>query len=440
MKFEESENIELKSEYTKNISKELIAFANSEGGDLYVGVNDKGEIIGLEYPDSTCLKISNSIRDSMKPDMSLLLDYETLEENLNRYLHVNVQEGTNKPYYLSSKGPTPSGVFVRQGFSTVPASKSAILRMIKETDEDSFENGRSIHQDLTFQSTEKEFKNRNIQFGDNQKRSLGLINGSDLYTNLGLLLSDQCIHTTKVAVYESLKQISFKDRREFEGSLFEQLEQIYNYIDLYNETHSTYDKLLRIDRRNYPEVAIREALLNALIHRDYSSKASTFISIFPDRIEFTSIGSMPKVLTEKDLEMGVSVCRNPKLANIFYRLELVEVYGTGIPKIMESYSEEERKPEIKVSDNVFKIILPNKNYKNSQIHLISTDNPEIENDSEEIRIFNLLRNNKSMSRREIESSLNMSRSTVTRLLKSMINKELIVRIGKGKNTVYQLKE
>lgn len=182
-----------------------------------------------------------------------------------------------------------------------------------------------------------------------------------VYTNLGLLLSDQCVHTIKAAVFQGTTQNEFKDRREFSGSLFRQMREAYDYIDFRNQIHSSFQKLRRIDQRDYPETAVREALLNLLVHREYSFRASTFISLYTDRIEFTSIGGLVSGVTLKDVMMGISVCRNARLANVFYRLELIEAYGTGMIKIMEAYAGSGKKPKIETSDNAFKLILPNLN-------------------------------------------------------------------------------
>jgi len=154
--------------------------------------------------------------------------------------------------------------------------------------------------------------------------------------------------------------------KEFTSSLFQQTDDVYDFIDFCNQIHSSFDKLRRIDRRDYPEVAVREALLNLLVHREYAFRASTFINIYTDRIEFTSIGGLVSGVTLKDVMMGISVCRNVKLANVFYRLELIEVYGTGILKIMDAYEGTGMTPQIETSDNAFKIILPNLNAKTEQ--------------------------------------------------------------------------
>lgn len=171
--------------------------------------------------------------------------------------------------------------------------------MIKETDGDRFETMRCLNQNLTFEATKKEFELRKTDFGSQQMRTLKLVDQDGLYSNLALLLSDQCVHTVKVAAFQGTDQTIFKDRREFAGSLMQQMNEIYDFIDFRNQTHATIEKLYRVDVRDYPEIAVREALLNLLVHRDYSFSASAFISIYADRIEFVSIGGLLPMLEVK---------------------------------------------------------------------------------------------------------------------------------------------
>ena len=435
MIFQESETIELKATVTEEIKKEVVAFANGEGGRLYIGVQDDGSVIGLADPDGAALQISNMVRDAVRPDLTMFLHYETLQEDGKKIVAVDIQQGTERPYYIAKKGLRPEGVYVRQGYSSVPATNTAIRRMIKETDGDHFEEMRSLEQDLTFKTAEKEFSERNIPFGPSQMKTLGLVTQDGLYTNLGLLLSDQCVHTIKAAVFEGTAQNEFKDRKEFSGSLFKQMEEVYDDIDFRNQIHSTFQKLRRIDQRDYPEAAVREALLNLLVHREYAFRASSLISIFADRIEFTSIGGLVNGITLKDVMMGVSVCRNEKLANVFYRLELIEAYGTGIRKIMEAYDGTGRKPLIEISDNAFKITLPNLNISRDQEgeSVLSE-----ENDSEESKVEKLAQKKKTFTRKEAEQCLGLSQTSCGRLLKRMMDRGQIIREGKGKNTRYRL--
>lgn len=428
MTFQESETLELKEIVVEDIKKEIIAFANSAGGTLYVGVADDGRVVGVENPDGVTQQISNMVRDSIKPDVTLFTRYETKMEDGKQIVAVEVQRGTERPYYLAKKGLRPEGVYVRQGTSSVPATTTAIRRMIKDTDGDSFEAMRSLEQNLTFQATAKEFASQNLAFGVPQMKTLGILNTDGIYTNLGLLLSEQCAHTVKAAVFEGTDQSIFRDRQEFTGSLLQQMGEIYEYIDRRNQVRSTFEKLRRIDVRDYPEVAIREALLNSLVHRDYSFSASTLISVYEDRIEFTSIGGLPAGIALEDIMIGLSVCRNPKLANVFYRLELIEAYGTGMKKIMSAYETSTKKPVITTTENAFKIVLPNLN-----------EGPLTGGDSEtERKILAFIEKNGSITRKEVEATINLKQTTAGRLLSNMIKKNLIVQTGKGKNIRYIL--
>ncbi len=436
MIYRESETTELKSVVTDDIKKEIIAFANSEGGTIYIGVNDDGSVCGIADADSAALQISNMIRDNIKPDLSLFVHYETISTEEKDILAITVQRGTERPYYLSGKGLRPSGVYIRQGFSSAPASDFAIRQMIKDTDGDSFEVMRSMDQELSFRAADKEFEMRKISFGDAQKKTLGVIGQDGLYTNLALLLSDQCPHTIKAAVFEGTEQDRFKNRKEFTGSLFDQMNDAYTFIDFYNENRASFDKLYRIDHKSYPEAALREALLNCLVHRDYGINSSTLISIYSDRIEFTSIGGLLPGLTIRDIMMGISACRNPKLANIFYRLSLIEAYGTGIQKILGAYQAHPVKPTIKTSENVFKVILPNTNEIPTQQTEEKKAVPNIESTVE--KIINYLHENGSINRRDVERLLNTSQASGGRLLKQMVSLGQLEQYGSARATRYRL--
>ena len=438
MKFQETETVELKAVAQDGIKKEIVAFANSNGGTVYVGVGDDGTILGVEDADGCALQVSNMVRDAVRPDATMFVSYETLDCDGKAVVAVKVQRGTNRPYYMAKKGLRPEGVYVRQGYSSVPATDAAIRQMIKETDGDSFEDMRSLDQGLTFESTKGEA--RNIPFGSPQMQTLKITSSDGLYTNLGLLLSDQCPHTIKAAVFEGTDQSVFKDRREFSESLMRQLSEAYDYIDFHNQTHATFQKLLRVDTRDYPEVAVREALLNSLVHRDYSFHASTLISIYDDRIEFVSVGSLLPGLELEDLMMGVSACRNPHLANVFYRLQLIEAYGTGMRKIMGAYAGAATQPQIIATNNAFKIVLPNVNFtatKAKEPAANSTEAPSASH-SREDEILRFLAEHPSITRKEAQALLEVSQSTAGRILKEMVDKGQIAAHGGGRSLRYEL--
>lgn len=447
MDFRETETVELKAVVHDDIKKEVIAFANCGGGTIYVGVADDGVVLGVQDPDACALQISNMVRDAIKPDITMFVHYETLDLEGKAVVAVRVQRGTNRPYYLSRKGLRPEGVYVRQGYSSVPATDAAIRQMIKETDGDSFEDMRSIDQALTFESAAKEFVTRDIPFGRPQMQTLKVVSQDGLYTNLGLLLSEQCPHTIKAAVFEGTGQNVFKDRREFGGSLMRQLNDVYSYIDFHNQTHATFDGLLRIDTRDYPEVAIREALLNSIVHRDYSYRASALISMYADRIEFVSIGGLVAGLGLDDVMMGVSACRNPHLADVFYRLQLIEAYGTGMRKIMGAYAGAATQPQITATGNAFKVVLPNMNADGSAINATESaaSSPQaVDADvpagvgADAGKVLSRLEEKQPIARKDVQELLGTSQSTAGRILRGLVDSGLIRQLGEGRTTCYVL--
>ena len=234
------------------------------------------------------------------------------------------------------------------------------------------------------------------------------------------------------------KEYSFwnmSDRRQ-------QRNEVYDYIDFHNQTHATFRKLLRIDTRDYPEVAVREALLNSLVHRDYSFRASTLISIYEDRIEFVSIGGLLPGLELDDLMMGVSVCRNPHLANVFYRLQLIEAYGTGIKKIIGAYADTPVQPKILTTNNAFKIILPNVNAvpKAAEAPEEIKKTVASASDSSEEKILQFLTEHQAITRKEAQALLDVSQSTAGRILKAMVDSCQIKQFGGSRTTRYALPE
>lgn len=439
--FAENKTTEFKREYVDDIKKTVIAFANCDGGTLYIGVNDDGSVCGVGNIDDVILRVTNAIRDAVRPDVTMFIECRNDVIDEKPVVCVTVQRGTARPYYLHSKGIRPEGVYVRQGAYTVPATDATILSMIKETSGDSYEAARSLNQQLTFEKATAFFRKRKVAFGKAQMRTLHLIGEDDTYTNLAFLLSDQCSHTLKLAVFEGSKKTVFKDRQELSGSLLEQLEEAFAYIERYNRTRAEFFGLDRVDLRDYPPEAVREALLNAIVHRDYSFSGSTLISIFEDRIEFVSIGGLVKGITLEDVKLGVSVLRNQHLANVFYRLRLIEAYGTGILKINESYDEQTIKPAIETTNNAFKITLPNSNY-----HAESRKSPNVIKashntmaDKKENRIttvLNLCRAQGSVVRTDVEAALGISQSTAILLLRELVNDGVLIKKGYGKRLRY----
>ena len=208
-----------------------------------------------------------------------------------------------------------------------------------------------------------------------------------------------------------------------------------------NRTKATFAGLERIDTRDFPPEAIREALLNSIVHREYSFSGSTLINIYDDRMEFVSLGGLVPGLSIESIMLGVSQPRNEKLANFFYRLKLIEAYGTGIAKIISSYKDSRHQPVIKATDGAFQVILPNINYSvnydldssfNNDMLTSNFYNPQFQ------AVLDVVTKQGSITRRQTQKILGVGQSRALKVLREMVEAKLIRQIGKGKNTEYIL--
>lgn len=433
----ESERTEYKSQLVDDIYKEVIAFANTDGGVIYIGIDDHGNVTGIDNVDETYTRLTDGIRDAIAPDVTMFVRY-VLQES--KVIQIEVGEGSYKPYYLKSKGMKPSGVYVRQGASSVPASPEQIRRMIKESDGDNFEDDRCLEQSLTFEAAKAAFKQYGVEFSTEKYRALG-ITKNGVFTNLALLLSDQCPHTTKIAVFNDESCTEFRDSREFGGSIFKQFENTVNYLALCNKTVSTIKGIVRTDKQDYPEEAIREALLNALVHRDYSFSGSSIINVNDSKMEVISLGGLLPGLSVEDIRIGVSQPRNQKLAEIFHRLRLIESYGTGIRRIFKLYEDCPVQPSIAATPNAFRIVLPNRNVCDSASERVpkaaekapTTITPQMK------AVIDYLAEYGEMTDEDLQELLNVKKTRAYLLARQMRENGFIDVVGRGAEKKYKLK-
>lgn len=431
MKYVESPQLELKEQINAEFKKEIIAFANTDGGEIYVGIARDGSITGIADPESEMEKIGNMIRDGIKPDLTAYTSIERVEDDGKNLIRVSVTRGLKRPYHLTDKGLKPTGVFVRHGVSSVPATDEAIRQMLRESDGTTFDKMRSVNQELTFEYAEKTFQTSQIVFDAAHKRTLGLIDVDGYYTNAALLLSDQCGHIIRCAVYEGTGKNKFKTRKEFSGSILKQMDDAYSFLSLNNNLRATFDGLRRIDHADYPEEAMREALVNAVVHRDYDYSGSIIINIYDDRMEFISLGGLVKGLTLADIRGGVSQPRNAVIANVFYRLELIESYGIGIQKILESYAGCGIEPKFAPAPASFVVTLPNRNTAET-----TASDPGL---SREENILRLMAKQGAVTRKDVEQLLGCSSFPANKALAALVEQGKIMKTGAARGTKYVLK-
>lgn len=425
MRYFESESIELKEILTQDIKKEIIAFANTNGGIIYIGISNEGIVKGVENADQVMESISSMIHDAIKPDLTMLTSITKIIEGNFNIVCIKVGKGINKPYYLSDKGLKPNGVYIRNGITSIPSTDEMIRKMIYETNVYSFENEISINQELTFDYATKYFCKKSMPFIEQNRKTLGLITLDDQYTNLGLIVSDQSPYVVKIATYQHETTLEFKTRKEFTGSILKIVDEVFDYFEIINQKTSKIIGYERQDKYDYPQYALREAFLNALVHRDYTYKGGIIIDVYSNRAEIISLGGIVSGLTIEDISSGISETRNPKLANILYRLNLIEAYGTGLRRINESYSDFFRKPKIMSTTNTFTIVL----YNTNQHYRIETSKQ---------MILDYIKNYGSITRAETEHLLSVKRSSALNILNEMIEDGIIKLTEETKRARYIL--
>lgn len=418
----EDENTEFKSVLTKDTAKTVVAFTNCKGGTIFIGIDNNGKIIGLSNPDQTAIQASQLIRDTIRPDVTGLVHICDDGSRGKNIIRIDVSEGSKKPYYLRDKGPRPEGVYIRSGPVSVNATSDMIRKMFRE--EAPFETMVSKEQDLTFIATKRIFDEYKIPFDKPHMKTMGFFAGT-LYSNLAYILSDQCTQGIKIAVYRDDKLNEFIDSCEIEGSVFEQMGKAFEFIDKHNPHSSIVKGLKRVDFRPFPEPAIREAIFNAIAHREYAINGPILISMFDDKMVINSLGGLNPDIGLEDIMMGVSSLRNPKLSAIFHRMKLIESFGTGMRKIMREYDENITIPSIKTTTNVFSITLP-------------ALNKRTELSAEGRTIANMMSDGKGITRTDVERRLDVSKSKATNVLGELIESGIIDIEGTGKSTRYVL--
>lgn len=448
----ENMNVEYKQEYVTDIRKEVIGFINAEGGTLLVGVRKDGVVVGVSNPDEVMLQIVSSLKDSLAPDVMPFVRVDSITMEGKQVVEVDVTTGTNRPYYLREKGLKPGGVYVRKGSATQPMTEEGIREMLLQNSGRSFELCRSLNQELTFQTFQAEMQRRDIEAGPSQMKTLKLIGEDGLYTNLALLLSDQCEATTKVALFQGTDKELFRDRKEFSGSILKQIEDVYQFIDILNKTKAVFQGLDRTDMRDYPVEAVREALLNSIVHRDYSYSGSNLINVYDDRIEFVSLGGLVPGLELKSIFFGISQTRNPNLAAVFYRMRLIESYGTGIGKIQRAYRTCACQPSFETAKGVFRVTLPNRNEEPDMGVQLAGQGSKTGREAQtgqntqkrsldEIQkvVMQYAKENGGITRREAEDLIGAGTTKAFHILKQLCASGQLEQRGSGKKISYVIK-
>lgn len=415
----ETRTLEFKETITNTFLKTVSAFSNYDGGTIYFGIDNDGNIKGLTDAKQACLDIENKINDSISPQPNYTLEIQ----NNDQTIKLTVKSGIQKPYLYKSKA------FKRNDTATIEADTLELSRLILEGKNIRFEELPCRQQELSFEILHRKLK-EHIQiesFNQDTLRTLNLYDNHNGYNNAAGILADTN-HFPGIDIVKFGENISIIQKRAtFENrSILEVYEKsIAVFRDYYQ-----YEVIQGADREKVekiPEAAFREAIANALIHRAWDIESQIRVLMFDDRIEVISPGGLPSGITEEEYLSGkLSVLRNRNLANVFYRLGFVEIFGTGITRIKQLYEEGLIKPDFEVSENTIKIVLPV-----FEKNLNLTENEQT--------VYQFLSKTMLKPISEIAPYVPFGKSKTTQLLKGMEQKGIVIVEGKGRGTKYILK-
>ena len=415
----ETRILEFKETITNTFLKTVSAFSNYDGGEILFGVDDDGNIKGLSDVKQACLDIENKINDSISPQPNYTLEIQNNEQTIK----LSVKSGLQKPYLYKSKA------YKRNDTATIEVDTLEFSRLVLEGKNIRFEELPCKDQELSFEILQSNLKEK-IQietFNKDTLKTLNLYDDANGFNNAAGLLADKN-HFPGIDIVKFGENISIIQKRiTFENTsvlgIYEKALSVFR--DYYQ-----YEVIQGADRKmveKIPEASFREAIANALIHRVWDVDSQIRVSMFDDRTEVVSPGGLPSGITEDEYLSGkLSVLRNRNLANVFYRLGFVEIFGTGITRIKQIYSEASVKPSFEVSENAIQIVLP-----------IYEENANLTED--EKVVYKLLSKNMLKSMSEIAPYISFGKSKTTKLLKDMEQKGVITIEGKGKGTKYRIK-
>ncbi|HBM48283.1 MULTISPECIES: ATP-binding protein [unclassified Clostridium] len=412
----ETRILEFKETITNTFLKTVSAFSNYDGGTVLFGIDDDGNIKGLPDVKQACLDIENKINDSITPQP----DYTLEIKNNDQTIKLTVKSGLQKPYLYKSKA------YKRNDTATIEVDTLEFSRLVLDGKNIRFEELPCKDQELSFEILHRKLKEtvRIENFDKDTLKTLNLYNDGNGFNNAAGLLADKN-HFPGIDIVKFGENISIIQKR----STFENVSVLEVYekaIEVFRDYYQ-YEVIQGADRKKMekiPEAAFREAIANALIHRVWDVDSQIRVSMFDDRIEIVSPGGLPSGITEEEYLAGkLSVLRNRNLANVFYRLGFVEIFGTGITRIKQLYAEGLIKPDFEVSENAIKIVLP-----------IFEKNADLTED--EIVIYKLLSKTMLKPISEVAPYVPFGKSKTTKLLKEMCQKGVITVEGKGKGTKY----
>mgnify|MGYP003630012713 CR=1 FL=1 len=448
----ETNRIEYKAQLTKDLDleKEVVAFLNyHEGGLVYIGIDKTGKTLGVEDADGDMLKIKDRIKNNISPSAMGLFDVVSEEKEGKPIIKIIVASGSEKPYFKKKYGMTEKGCYIRIGTAAEPMPQKMIEELFASRTRNSIGKIKANRQDLDFEQLQIYYQVKQKPLNKQFKKNLELLTPQGDLNYAAYLLADQNNISVKVAKYKDETRVNLSESNEFGyTSLIKATKSVLDKIDLENRTLTKITSKERREKRLWNAIALREAIINAFVHNDYTREIAPKFEIFNDRIEITSAGSLPEGLSESEFFEGYSIPRNKELMRVFKDLDLVEQLGSGVPRILEFYS----KDCFHFSNNFLRMVFPS----SEPVHAFEQEEladglvkelvKELvkglvkELSETQIKILNLVAENKHITKSDMAEKIGTSTTTIDNHIEALKNKNVLQRVGGRKAGYWQIIE
>ena len=436
--FQESNRIELKADLNDKLEKEIVAFLNNrEGGILYIGIDDKGNPVKNSDLDSMQLKIADRIKNNILPSTLGLFDIATEYVDNIPITKIIVSSGLEKPYYIKSKGMSPNGCYMRLGTSTQPMSTTLIDELYAKRIHTTLRNIPSPRQDLTFAQLKIYYQERGFELNRKFANSLELLTPDGQYNYIAYLLADENGVSIKVAKYTGTTKVDLVENEEYGYcSLIKAANHILEKMKIENVTKVKVTSTKRIEKNLVESVPLREALINAVVHNDFSREIPPVFEVFSDRIEITSYGGLIPGQSKEDFFSCSSMPRNRELMRVFKDLGLVEQLGSGMSRILQSYD----RSIFEISDHFIKAIFPFSLSANDEIVANGDNNGDIsgDNQSDRDKVLLLLKEEPDITAKKMSEQTGLSTRKISRIIRELRESEMIIRIGSSRKGYWEI--
>lgn len=441
----ETNRIENKEQLNEEFEQEVIAFLNyKEGGIIYVGVRKDGQVVGLKDVDLTQLQIKDRIKNNIQPSTLGLFDVivETIDDK--EVIKVVISSGTEKPYYLRKKGRTPEGCYVRVGSSKERMTERMIDDMYAKRVKHTLKEIDSPRQELTFNQLKIYYEEHGLKLNDNFLQNLDLLTSEGKYNYNAFLLADENNISIKLVKYVGTNKLELLENMEYGNRcLITATQRLLDRLDVENTTYAKIEYFGRKEQEKIDSKALKEAVINAIVHNDYSYGNSPIVELYSDRVEITSAGGLPQELSQEEFLEGVTAPRNKELIRVFKDVELIENIGSGVLRILDAYDkscfkfmEHFLRVSFKYRENPFEYDSKNKVSANDTIN--DTLKDTIKLTKNEQLILSLIVNNNQITREEIVNGTKLSDRTISRAIKHLQDEKFILREGSKKTGYWKI--